>query len=160
MNASVTVRTAQLPDLSVLVRFNQAMALETEGKQLDIEPLTEGVRRVLQKQATAFYFLAESNQQVVASLMVTEEWSDWRAQRFWWLQSVFVEPTYRRQGIFSALFNAVQTRAEQQGDVCGVRLYVEKNNRTAQRTYQTLGFSESPYFMYETSSVNTAPAED
>ncbi len=81
--------------------------------------------------------------------MVTYEWSDWRNGLFWWIQSVFVSPTFRRRGVFRALFEAVRSEASLRSDVCGVRLYVEQDNRIAQQTYHALGMTETPYRIYE-----------
>ena len=143
------IRRAVESDLETLVNFNQAMAWETEQKKLDPETLTRGVSAVLKHRAQAFYLLAQRDNTIAGSLMITEEWSDWRAGRFWWIQSVYVAPEFRRQGIYRSLYEEVKTAAEEQGDVCGIRLYVEKENSAAQQTYQQLGMHECQYFMYE-----------
>ena len=39
--------------------------------------------------------------------------------------------------------------AQQRSDVCGLRLYVERDNRHAQATYARLGMHESHYRMFE-----------
>ena len=81
--------------------------------------------------------------------MITYEWSDWRNATFWWIQSVYVRPECRKQGIFRALFRHIETIARTRGDVCGVRLYVEKENDCAQKTYEALGMKYSHYEMME-----------
>lgn len=144
------IRKANLSDLDALVQFNQAMAHETEQKELDTNTLTRGVSRVLEQPAHGFYLLAEINHTTAGSLLITEEWSDWRAARFWWIQSVYVKPEYRRQGIYRTLYQEVQNLAQAAGDICGLRLYVERENVNAQKTYQNLGMHESHYLMYET----------
>lgn len=143
------IRKAQPQDLTAIVEFNQAMAQETEGKTLPDEIITAGVNRVLNDQSKGFYLVAEVEGQIAASLMVTFEWSDWRNGTFYWIQSVYVRPQNRRQGLYSGLYKQVQKLAEENADVCGYRLYVEKDNETAQKTYQKLGMQESQYFMYE-----------
>ena len=82
--------------------------------------------------------------------MITMEWSDWRDGTFWWIQSVYVEPSCRRSGVFRRLYAFVKSRAESEPDVCGLRLYVEHENITAQKTYQSLGMQITPYKIYET----------
>lgn len=141
-------------DTETLVAFNQAMALETENKNLDESILTRGVRQLITNPAMGFYLLAECDHRIAGSLMITEEWSDWRAQRFWWIQSVYVTPTMRRQGIYRRLYLEVKQLAQEAGDVCGLRLYVEKDNRAAQTTYKALGMSENQYLLYETDSLS------
>ena len=82
--------------------------------------------------------------------MCTTEWSDWRNGAFWWIQSVYVRPDMRRQGIFTALYEHVRAAAEDAPGACGLRLYVERENATAQSTYEALGMARTAYQMYET----------
>jgi len=124
--------------------------METESKALDTDILTSGVNAVLSDANKGFYLVAESEQNSIAgSLMVTLEWSDWRNSHFWWIQSVYVAPDFRRTGIYSALYNHVKLLAENSAGVCGYRLYVEKDNLAAQKTYQNLGMKATYYDMYE-----------
>ena len=144
----ITIRVAKPNDLASLVNFNQLMASETENKMLDQETLTQGVGNLIKDSNKGFYLVAESNHQVIGSLMVTTEWSDWRNATFWWIQSVYVVPEHRRKGIYAKLYSYVKTLAEKQ-NICGFRLYVEKDNEIAQKTYQSLGMMESHYLMFE-----------
>ncbi len=81
--------------------------------------------------------------------MVTFEWSDWRNQWFWWVQSVYILPEARGKKIYSRLYDFVKETANAQGDVCGFRLYVEKENAHARKVYEKLGMKGSHYLMYE-----------
>ena len=145
------IRKATLNDAIALVDFNQAMAFETEKKQLDSDILTAGVNQLLNDENKGFYLVAElPSGEIAGSLMVTFEWSDWRNSQFWWIQSVYIRPQNRRQGIYSKLYNNVKALANEEQGICGFRLYVEKDNITAQKTYQNLGMHESHYDMYET----------
>ena len=92
---------------------------------------------------------AERNGESAGSLMVTFEWSDWRNGRFWWIQSVYVRPDWRRQGVFSALYRHVELLASNTPQVIGLRLYVEENNKRAQRTYKALGMVNPSYLVME-----------
>ena len=139
---------AEPSDLESLVNFNQLMAWETEQKKLDENTLKKGVAALIADDNKGFYLVAEQHAQVIGSLMVTTEWSDWRNAVFWWVQSVYVTPDYRRKGIYAHLYAQVKTLAEQQ-NVCGFRLYVEKENIIAQKTYVSLGMVESHYLMFE-----------
>lgn len=145
----MNIRIAQSTDVAALVVFNQSMAMETEQKSLDQVVLSKGVGALIADPAKGFYLVAEQDGQVVGSLMVTTEWSDWRNAVFWWIQSVYVLPQNRRQGIYAKLYARVKELAAEQGNVCGFRLYVEKENTVAQATYQSLGMEESHYLMYE-----------
>lgn len=146
---STDIRVAAAQDLEALVKFNQLMAWETEQKRLDTNVLTQGVNALIIDRNKGFYLVAEQAEQVVGSLMVTTEWSDWRNGTFWWVQSVYIAPEYRRQGIYAKLYAQVKSLAENSQDVCGFRLYVEKDNLIAQKTYESLGMQESHYLMYE-----------
>jgi ribosomal protein S18 acetylase RimI-like enzyme len=145
----IKIRVAQQNDLSSLVKFNQLMAWETEQKTLDESVLSKGVAALIADHNKGFYLVAEQDSKVVGSLMVTTEWSDWRNGVFWWVQSVYISPDFRRQGIYAQLYAQVKNLAEQQKNICGFRLYVEKENLIAQKTYESLGMQQSHYIMYE-----------
>jgi GNAT superfamily N-acetyltransferase len=148
-SAPIAVRPAAPGDLDLLVQFNAAMAEETEGKRLDPERLRRGVARVLADPACGFYRVAEIGGAVAGGLLVTFEWSDWRAGWWWWLQSVYVRPGARGRGVFSALLAAVEAEARPRPDVVGLRLYVERRNHRAQAVYAARGFVDAGYRVYE-----------
>lgn len=143
MSEAINIRLADERDASALVSFNQAMARETEGKELDAQVLTAGVRNLLKQRQHGFYVVAEETGAgepvVIGSLMVTYEWSDWRNGLFWWIQSVYIAPLFRRRGIYRQLYAFVKALAATEEGVRGFRLYVEKENRVAQQTYARLG---------------------
>ena len=148
------IRTATPDDVDALVEFNQAMALETEGKSLDPAVLKDGVSAVFNEERKGFYVVADDGGSVAAGLMVTTEWSDWRNGWFWWIQSVFVRPEHRGTGLYGRMYQFVKDRAAEAGDVCGFRLYVEKGNERAQRVYEKLGMERTYYLMYEEETKN------
>jgi GNAT superfamily N-acetyltransferase len=143
MSPPFTLRDARPDDESTIVAFNRALAHETEHKDLAIDVVTRGVRRVLVDPARGRYFVAVVDDAVVGQLMITREWSDWRDGWFFWIQSVYVAPAHRRRGLYRALHAHVVDVARAQGDVCGVRLYVEPDNERARRTYLALGMSHT-----------------
>ena len=148
-DGKLIIRPATSADINPIVAFQLSMAEETEGKALDPEVVAEGVRSVLNQIHRGQYFLAEYQGRVVGSLLITYEWSDWRNANFWWIQSVYVEPTSRRQGVYSAMHNHILRIARSNPGVCGVRLYVDHENKTAQSTYSSLGMYKSRYDLYE-----------
>ncbi|XOV88718.1 MAG: GNAT family N-acetyltransferase [Pseudomonadota bacterium] len=145
----VSIRRATPADTTVLARFNTLMALETEHKRLDEPVVTAGVRRLLETPDLGFYLVAEHEQVITGALAITFEWSDWRNGLFWWIQSVYVMPAFRQQGVFRTLYNEVNRQARSAENVCGIRLYVEKDNLNAQQTYLRLGMAETDYRLYE-----------
>jgi len=114
-----------------------------------LEVISAGVKTMIDNPQWGFYLVVELDNGIQASLMVTTEWSDWRNGMFWWIQSVYVRPEYRRQGLYRELYERVKELAEQEPSVCGFRLYVERDNATAQKTYMALGMSETEYRIYE-----------
>ena len=48
------------------------------------------------------------------------------------------------------MYHTIQSLAAKEPDVCGYRLYVEKENTGAQKTYESLGMSATDYLLYET----------
>lgn len=144
----MNIRRAAAEDVPALVQFNQAMALETEGKRLDTETLTNGVGAVFEDASKGFYVVAE-DRGIVGGLMVTFEWSDWRNKWFWWIQSVYVIPEARGKRVYSLMYDFVKETARKEGGICGFRLYVEKENTHAQKVYERVGMEESVYLMYE-----------
>jgi ribosomal protein S18 acetylase RimI-like enzyme len=147
---NMSIRLAVSSDVPALVKFNEAMAKETEGIDLQHECLQKGVEALLNDPSKGLYYVALVEDKIVGQLMITYEWSDWRHATFWWIQSVYVIPEYRKQGIFRALYRHIESLAHEQGNVCGLRLYVEKENTLAFRTYESLGMKSSHYVMMET----------
>jgi GNAT superfamily N-acetyltransferase len=143
------VRPAIASDLEPIVRYNDLIARETEGKDLDLPTLRAGVAAALARPHECRYFVAEVDGRVIGQAAVTYEWSDWRNGRFWWLQSVYVEAEYRRQGVFTALYNYIRDLAKSDGDVCGLRLYVERDNTLAHATYARMGLEPTSYVVLE-----------
>lgn len=157
MSADIQVRPARADDLETIVRFNAAMALETEHKTLDAATLRAGVSAVLEDAGKGRYFMADSAGQALGQTMLTWEWSDWRNGVFWWIQSVYVAPDQRGRGIYSALYRHILDAARAAPDVCGIRLYVDKTNRSASRVYEALGMQAAHYNMYEVDFVLAEP---
>ena len=151
----ISVRKATLDDVERIAAFQQAMALETEGKTLDGATLRQGIACVFDAPQKGFYLVAvagaaeDGTVQVVGSLLITYEWSDWRNATFWWIQSVYVDAGWRRRGVYRAMYAQVLELADSRGDVCGIRLYVERTNAVARRTYDSLGMHKSHYDLYE-----------
>jgi len=149
MGNELSVRKAELRDSAVIAGFNRSMALETEGKSLIAELVDAGVLRLLSDPSLGFYVVAEHRNKVIGCLMVTNEWSDWRNGLFWWIQSVYIEAAWRRQGVYRRLYDFIRQLAQADPGICGFRLYVEKENAVAQQTYASLGMGQTDYLVYE-----------
>lgn len=168
--SDISARRANPADKERIAAFQQAMALETEGKTLDPETLRHGIAAVFQDPRKGFYIVAMASANadsgdddvdaqdaaapVVGSLLITYEWSDWRNATFWWIQSVYVHPDWRRMGVYRRMYAYVTAAAHARKDICGIRLYVERANAVAQQTYANLGMRKSHYDLYE---IDLAP---
>jgi len=156
--AGFRVRAAHAGDATLIADWNAAMAWETEHKRLDPDTLRAGVAAGLADAAKARYFIAMDDAAVaghetigipVGTLMLTTEWSDWRNGDWWWIQSVYVPQQHRRRGVFAALYRHVEQLARAAPGVIGLRLYVERENGVAQRTYAALGMHDAGYAIRE-----------
>lgn len=159
VHLTIQVRPALPDDWETIVDFNCRLAEESEGKRLDRGDVVPGVQALLSDPRKGRYFVAvavaESLPQaidsgrIVGQLMHTFEWSDWRNGMIWWLQSVYVYPEFRRQGVFRSLFERLRQEAEADPGVVGLRLYVEEGNQRAHATYEKLGLGRGGYFVME-----------
>jgi GNAT superfamily N-acetyltransferase len=144
----ISIRKATPEDARAIIYFQVNMAWETEEMKLVPETVTKGVQAVFDDPSRGQYYVADNNGYVIASLLITYEWSDWRNCNVWWFQSVYVAPEFRRQGIFRKMYYFIRQLAEEQ-DIAGLRLYVETKNSRAQKTYEALGMSSEHYSFYE-----------
>jgi len=142
-------RSATSTDVPAIVEFQIAMARETEDLPLDRQVVSQGVAAVLENATRGRYYVAESDQRVIGCLLITYEWSDWRNGSVWWIQSVYVLPEFRRQGIYAGLYAHVKELANADPHVRGIRLYVDRRNERAQIVYSRLGMNGEHYQVFE-----------
>lgn len=155
----ISINSAKEGDIDTIVDFQLKMALETEDLVLDETILRKGVEAVVADPSKATYYIArisgdggggsQSEPPAAGMLMITLEWSDWRNGWVWWIQSVFVEQEYRKEGIFRELYNHIKSLVLSKEDVKGIRLYVDKRNTKAQRVYESLGMTGEHYSTFE-----------
>lgn len=145
----VTIREALEGDIPQIIEFQLKMALETENLWLDESTVQKGVKAVFQYPSKGKYFMAETNNEVVGTLLITYEWSDWRNATVLWLQSVFVKQEHRGKGVFKTMFQFIKNLVKTKPAYCGVRLYVVKTNQQAKSAYKKLGMSHHHYEMFE-----------
>jgi GNAT superfamily N-acetyltransferase len=134
---NLQIRPATLADVDTISAFNAALARETEARTLDGQLLQAGVETILQDPTKGWYAVAVSSDdsaqsKVVGQILITYEWSDWRNGNFWWLQSLYVDPEYRQQGVFRQLYD-----------------YVHRQAQTTHKAYAHVGFQETAYKMHE-----------
>jgi GNAT superfamily N-acetyltransferase len=147
--ADFIYRKATPVNAPAIVEFQVAMARETEDLELDCEVCTAGVAAVFAQPQHGQYFVAEMAGQVIASLLITYEWSDWRNGVIWWVQSVYVKPEARGQGVYAGLYEYVKQLVQNDQGIRGIRLYVDKRNTRAQAVYARLGMNGEHYQVFE-----------
>jgi GNAT superfamily N-acetyltransferase len=145
---SLTIRPATSADEDFIVAANMALAFETESKRLDEFILRKGVRAIFADPHKGFYTVAERDGQVVGQILITFEYSDWRFGFYWWIQSVYVLPEARGNGVFRAIFNHLHAQAIANPEVIGLRLYAEHENKAAHRVYRSVGMVDEPYGLF------------
>ena len=141
------VRLATSDDAAVIASHNVALANESEGYSLDQDTALEGVTMLLQQAEKGFYMVAEDGDVLIGQVMITFEWSDWRARDIWWLQSIYVKPQWRRKGVMRALISAVSRLAAKQ-HVHELRLYVHMDNDAAIQAYRHMQMQKLTYFVF------------
>ena len=145
----MNIRKALNKDIDVIARYNYNLAYETENKILDMNILTRGVEAIIKDENKGIYHICEINGEVVGQIMYTFEWSDWRNGTFLWIQSAYVNKEFRGMGVFKALYKFIRDIADNDNNICGIRLYVEKENTIAKKTYKNIGMKECNYYIYE-----------
>ena len=144
----MNIRKALNKDIDVIARYNYNLAYETENKILNMNILTKGVEAIIKDENKGIYHVCEINGEVVGQIMYTFEWSDWRNGTFLWIQSVYVNKEFRGMGV-KALYKFIRDIADNDNNICGIRLYVEKENTIAKKTYKNIGMKECNYYIYE-----------
>src|SRR5665647_438107 len=116
----ILIRKAVPSDAPSIIDFQLSMAWETENMKLVYEIVTKGVDAVFNDLSKGQYYVAEADGKVIASLLITYEWSDWRNCNVWWFQSVYVIPEFRRKGVFRKMYSYIRELAVQQS-IAGLR---------------------------------------
>ncbi|MCB2221383.1 MAG: GNAT family N-acetyltransferase [Bacteroidetes bacterium] len=144
----ITIREATKKDAPVIADFQLRMALETEDLALNGPQVTAGVNAVMADRSKGFYIIAE-DEGIVASMLLTPEWSDWRNGYFLWIQSLYVIPEYRKKGVFRMMYDFVKNKVNSSHDYVGIKLYVDQDNEIAQKAYEKVGMETSHYQLFE-----------
>lgn len=147
-NINFVVSRGEVCDIDSIVQFQADMAMESEGCVLNKEKVTKGVTAAMLDDSKGIYWVAKYEGRTIGSLMITREWSDWNNEWYWWIQSVYVTPEYRKRGVYKAMYQKVKDAAKE-NNVSQIRLYADKTNLSAQKAYQSLGMHESHYLMFE-----------
>ena len=149
MDKQINIRFAEKADTKTIADFQLAMAKETENLELDLDILNKGVAAIFNDKTKGKYFVAEQDSEIIGSLLITYEWSDWRNKTIIWIQSVFVKPEYRGKGVFKKLYNHIHNLWKNNSEYGGIRLYVDKTNTNAMKVYNKIGMNGEHYQVFE-----------
>lgn len=147
----MNIRLATFEDIETITGFQMAMALETEELILDRDILRNGIEAAVKDEHKGRIYVAEESAggKVIGSLMITLEWSDWRNGWIWWIESLYVLPESRKNGVFKGMYDYIKSRVLADKQIKGLRLYVDKRNTRAQKVYEAIGMSGEHYTTYE-----------
>jgi ribosomal protein S18 acetylase RimI-like enzyme len=144
----MTIRKAKIDDIDIIVNNNISLALESEKKSIDYDTVYNGVKSIIKDSNKGFYLVFERNNKIIGQLMITFEWSDWNDKSIWWIQSVFVDKSNRRIGVFNDLIRYIKVMAKN-NKVKNLKLYVHKKNINAKKVYEKMGMSKEQYDIYK-----------
>ena len=145
----VEIRKARLSDLESIVALQIRMAQETEGLKLDRDVVGRGVRGVFEQPGRGTYWVADEEGRILGVFLAVPEWSDWRNATVLWIHSLYVVGEVRGQKIFKKLYLNLKRQVEESKELVGLRLYVDKRNKSAQEVYEKLGMSKEHYELFE-----------
>jgi ribosomal protein S18 acetylase RimI-like enzyme len=145
----LVIRQSTIKDLTTLASFQLQLAEESENMKLNKAIVTAGLQALFDDPSKGTYFVAEDGGTVCGCFLITFEWSDWRNGMIWWLQSVYVAATHRRQGVFKKMYDHIVESISRDPKIIGLRLYVDKTNARAQNVYQSMGMNGDHYTVFE-----------
>ncbi len=146
---TIQLKKANTSDIDLLVSFQYQLAEETENLVLDKNILKEGVINLLADDSKGTYWIAEIDGEKIGCVMIQHEWSDWRNGTVFWIHSVYVKVEYRKKGVFRSMYSFFQKMVKNDDNLKGLRLYVDKTNQNAIKTYAAMGMTREHYDLYE-----------
>ena len=144
MTPPYTVRGARPSDTDTLVAFTIAEGLESEHARLSEDAVRRGVAGAFGDPPLARYWVAELSGGIVAHASAVTEWSNFHGGFYWWVQSLFIQPEHRGNGLVEMLLEHLASEARRAGAL-DLRLYAHASNARALRVYERCGFRTSPY---------------
>jgi 4-carboxymuconolactone decarboxylase len=139
------VRKAKINDLNQLIEFTLSEAREAEGLVLEFNRIHDGVKAALIDSKIANYWvIVDQSDNLVGSVSVIKEWSDWNAGYYWWIQGMYLLPAYRGKGLMKSMIDEVESEMNKSGGL-ELRLYVHTENHAAIRAYEKAKFTDSKY---------------
>jgi ribosomal protein S18 acetylase RimI-like enzyme len=149
MSKNLHVRIATRDDAKKIAEFNVIFAKETENKNIQLQVTEKGVDKVFSKFNNGFYLVAEEDDKIVGLCMITREWSDWNDAAFYCIQNTFSSHREDEDEIHKALIEKAKQLAKDHDEICGIRMYVHKDDTQTQKQYESFGMQKTVYRLFE-----------
>lgn len=140
----ILIRSAEPRDADAIHAMIAGLAKETIG---DHQPVlsADAVRRYGFGPAPAFHaFVAERDGDVVAAMIVYDEFSTWRGQKGVYVLDIFIARAARGKGLGKRLIAEAAKWGRARG-ASYVRLSVDQENIHAINFYEAIGFEEGSH---------------
>ncbi len=149
MNATIRIGSPSIGDVPTMVRWGKS-ARELWVREDGDWYSKKGLREWIKNPGNDVLLVARHSTQLIGMclLSVLHEWA--------YCSALYVEPTYRKQGIGKKLIAEAQRRVKQKG----IRLFallVEEENVGAQAFYQRLGYRSGFRFLWMDKQLNFRP---
>lgn len=149
MKKDLHVRIATRDDAKKIAEFNVIFAKETEDKNIQLQVTEKGVDKVFSRFNNGFYLVAEEDEKIVGLCMITREWSDWNNGAFYCIQNTFASHGEDEEKIHTALIKKAKQLAKNHDEICGIRMYVHKDDTQTQKRYESFGMKKTVYRLFE-----------
>ncbi|EAY25130.1 GNAT family N-acetyltransferase [Microscilla marina] len=149
LKENIYIETASVQDAELLADLQCKMAWETEEYMLDRNTVLQGLQALFNDVSKGIYYKVTHNEQVIGCMLNTFEWSEWRNGYVLWIQSLYIVPEFRAQGLFKLMYQYLQHKVKADNNLMGIRLYVDKTNVKASQVYKAIGMSDEHYTFFE-----------
>jgi ribosomal protein S18 acetylase RimI-like enzyme len=149
LKGDIIIEEANEIDVLELVELQCRMARETEKIELNRNVVELGIAALFQDKSKGKYFKVIDQGKIIGCVLNTYEWSDWRNGYVLWIQSLYLLPTYRHQGLFREIYDYLRESVQKNQQLKGIRLYVDRNNKNAVDVYKAIGMNNQHYEMFE-----------
>lgn len=149
LKENIYIEKANANDAETLADLQCKMAWETEEYKLDHATVLAGLKSLFADHTKGTYYKVTHEGQIVGCMLNTFEWSEWRNGYVLWIQSLYIVPEFRAQGLFKLMYQYLQQKVAKDDSLKGIRLYVDKTNTKAAQVYKAIGMSDEHYTFFE-----------
>ncbi|AEF53135.1 GCN5-related N-acetyltransferase [Marinomonas posidonica IVIA-Po-181] len=144
----INIRQAELEDLAAVVSMFEQYRHFYQCENNTV--LATDFIKARMEQQESIIFIAETgkqNKEIAGFVQLYPLFTSTGMKKLWLLNDLFVDESYRKQGIAEKLIEAAKSLA-QQTSARGLMLETSAKNLPAQALYEKVGFIKSPSFYY------------